>query len=78
MRHDLSRLAANVRSLPIALAHSLARTKPDDERMDVLNRVFKGCKPIDQLRCRDELLQCRMEQERGRIRERAARLAAIA
>lgn len=48
------------RPLPIALAHEFMRAKPaDQERQFMLSRIFRRLKPVDQMRCRDELHFCR-------------------
>ena len=59
-----SRVAAQVRDLPIALAHCfsgpmLYAGARGQQRMDLLNRIFVQLDPVDQLRCRAELLECR-------------------
>lgn len=49
-----------MRPLPIALAHALARAKVSDQhRQDVLGRLFRALPPVDQFRCRAELMDCR-------------------
>ena len=47
------------RDLCIALAHRFAGVKPTDPANAWLNRLFGHLSPIDQMRCRAELLDCR-------------------
>jgi hypothetical protein len=55
------------RELPIALAHELARAKvTDQDRQLVLGRIFRRLKPVDQFRCRAELMNCR-QAKRGEL-----------
>lgn len=66
MIRQLHAIAADVRELPLALAHAFAVPRPfsDQARLDLLNRVFSTMSPADQLRCRAEFLECR-EAKRG-------------
>lgn len=56
--------AANVRELPIALAHYAVRRKPGEPGALIANKLFARLTPADQLRCRWELHECR-EARRG-------------
>lgn len=48
------------RPLPIALAHAMASAKvSDQDRQQLLSRVFKAMQPAQQARCRHELAECR-------------------
>lgn len=58
---------APARPLPVALAHELARAKlGDQDRQQVLGRIFTGLSPADKLRCRDELEWCKLAK-RGHV-----------
>lgn len=60
MTHKTAPLcAANVRSLPVALAHVMSARKPGDATLERLNATYARLTPADQLRCRIELLECR-------------------
>lgn len=50
--------AQNIRPLGVALAHTLGRCKlgRDQERLELLNRVYRASLPAAQLQCRAELL----------------------
>ncbi len=62
--YSVARLAARVRELPVALAQTFVRTRPDSPRVATLNRLYAQLDPVDQLRCRAELFECR-EARRG-------------
>lgn len=60
MTHKTAPLcAANVRSLPVALAHALHARRPGADDLPRLNATYARLAPADQLRCRIELLECR-------------------
>lgn len=63
--YSVSVVAARVRELPVALAQTFVRVKPDSPRVETLNRLFRGLSLEGQLRCRAELFECR-EAKRGR------------
>ena len=56
---SLSYLAANVRPLPVALAHCMIRAKPGTARMDLLNKLFRSTLPAAQMFARVEMAECR-------------------
>lgn len=61
------------RPLPIALAHELARAKVTDQpRQDVLGRIFRTLRPVDQFRCRAELMNCRQAMRGELVAELAS------
>jgi hypothetical protein len=54
------------RPLAIALAHEFASTKATDQaRLALLNRHYANLLPVDQIRCRRELLECRAARREG-------------
>jgi len=59
MFNTLHDLRAEPRSLPVALAHQLAVTKPGDVRLTLLNALYLDLNPADKLRCLGELNACR-------------------
>lgn len=64
MNYSATKVAESVRELPVALAQTFVRTKPDSPRLETLNRLFVSMSLADQLRCRAELFECR-EARRG-------------
>jgi hypothetical protein len=56
---DIQILAANVRPLPVALAHCLAITPFSAPRYTILSNIYINLSWQDKLRCRAELNQCR-------------------
>ena len=42
-----------------ALAHLFARRKPGAADLPLLNKLYRGLLPTDQVRCRVEILECR-------------------
>jgi hypothetical protein len=56
----LKQCADSCRELPVALAHELTRAKlADQNRQELLGRIFNTMRPVDQFKCRFELAQCR-------------------
>ena len=51
----LQDLRAEPRPLWQALAHELARTRPGEARLNLLNSLYRDLTPADALRCRAEL-----------------------
>ncbi len=63
---DIGRMFIARRPLPLALAQSMARCKlGNTERMELLNRLYRTLSPAGQLRCKDELAQCRLAKRGG-------------
>lgn len=58
MTHKTAPLcAANVRSLPVALAHVMSARRPGDPALVRLNATYARLAPAEQLQCRAELLE---------------------
>lgn len=55
MRRSLTDLERRVRPYPVALAQELARTKPGESRLALLNRLYLDMLPADKLRVQAEL-----------------------
>ena len=59
------------RRLGVALARAMSKCKPgrDGERLTLLNRVYAGAAPAEQLRCRIELAELRAARRGEQLAE---------